>query len=79
LKDCDAGLTRCVDGVCRSTCPSHNGCPLDKPLQCPNGFCAVTIGDCAGESGCPLRTPIRCVDNTCVESIDVCDTPIRSA
>lgn len=32
LKSCDAGLTRCVDGVCRNTCPPHNGCPISKPL-----------------------------------------------
>jgi hypothetical protein len=63
-------MTRCEDGICRVNCPFFNGCPLSKPLHCPNGYCARNLGECAGESSCPLATPFRCINNKCVKEFN---------
>ena len=63
--NCPQNLVRCEDGTCRSNCLHFNGCPLDRPLYCPSGFCARELAECAGESSCPFNRPIRCRDNLC--------------
>lgn len=60
FKTCAADLTRCTDGYCRKSCDvlAFNGCPTDKPLQCPHGKCVNLISECAGSSAnCPNDKP----------------------
>lgn len=75
---CAEGFQRCEDGYCRLKCPRYDGCKLNKPLQCPNGFCGTNLGECAGESNCPVDKPFRCIEGSCVETIFDCARPLRS-
>lgn len=77
---CQGGLQACADGICRQagTCPAFDGCPLDKPLQCGNGYCASTLAECAGHSDCPSATPFRCANNMCVSDMSACPISVRS-
>jgi hypothetical protein len=75
-----SSLIRCADGICRQpgTCPAYDGCPVEKPLQCGNGFCASTLAECAGHSDCPATTPFRCANNLCVSDMTQCNMSVRS-
>ena len=76
---CSNNQTLCEDGICRSECPKYNGCPNDKPLMCPNGFCVNEISECAGMAGnCGIDTPFRCIDGTCKKEIMNCPRPKRT-
>lgn len=77
---CQSGLHACNDGICRQpgTCPSFDGCPLHKPLQCGNGYCAASVAECAGHSDCPLSTPFRCANNMCVSDMTKCKRSVRT-
>jgi len=77
---CQNGLELCTDGICRRLgyCPAYNGCPLDQPLQCGNGFCASTLAECAGHSDCPAASPFRCANNFCVSDMTQCNISVRS-
>jgi len=77
LSECREGTDRCEDGICRKNCPHFNGCSKDKPLTCPNGFCAKDESECAGESNCPSDRPFRCINNECVTDRELCTTPAR--
>lgn len=62
----DKNLNRCEDGICRHTCPAFDGCPLTKPLKCPNGYCADSYSECSGVGYCKDHaTPFRCSDGIC--------------
>jgi hypothetical protein len=78
LVQCVEGTRRCEDGICRDVCPAFQGCPLENPWHCPNGYCGKTLAHCAQDAGCPLNTPFRCADNTCVENIHNCQRAIRT-
>jgi len=77
---CQNGLQLCTDGICRipGNCPAYNGCPLNKPLQCGNGYCASNLAECAGHSDCPAVTPFRCANNLCVSDMTQCNISVRS-
>ncbi len=77
LGECTTGTARCEDGICRKDCPHFNGCGKDKPLSCPNGYCAKDESECAGESLCPSDKPFRCNTNECVTDRYLCKTAIR--
>ena len=78
VQTCSAGQARCEDGLCRDSCFAYNGCPLSRPLQCPDGYCGVNIGECSGESSCDNDKPFRCADGTCAASFLDCSRPIRT-
>jgi fibro-slime domain-containing protein len=78
---CASGLSRCLDGSCQSSAaycsgssgsyPYPNSCPADKPMQCPDGYCAQSLTLCGqlplDVLPCPLATaPFRCASGTCV-------------
>lgn len=77
---CEAGKTRCIDGLCREDCEDIKfyGCPNETPLLCPSGRCVTELQECVGESGCDSTDyPFRCIDGTCVEAISKCKTAFR--
>jgi hypothetical protein len=78
VQTCSNSTSRCEDGLCRTTCLAFNGCPLSKPLLCPDGFCAVNLGECSGESSCDNDKPFRCADGTCAANFLQCSRAIRT-
>jgi hypothetical protein len=44
----NTNMKRCEDGICRINCPEYDGCPLAKPLKCPNGACVNYFRECSG-------------------------------
>ena len=77
LPECMNNYTRCPDGLCRDSCISFQGCPIEKNYHCANGLCARNDGECAGDAVCP-NAGFRCVDNSCVKDQSVCSTPLRN-
>lgn len=75
---CAANLNRCEDGFCRHTCPEFDGCPLSKPLKCPNGLCANFYSECSGSNDCPHNTPFRCSSGVCAASFSECKRGFRT-
>eukprot|EP01017_Pseudomicrothorax_dubius_P047949 TRINITY_DN8655_c0_g2_i1.p1 TRINITY_DN8655_c0_g2~~TRINITY_DN8655_c0_g2_i1.p1 ORF type:complete len:1322 (-),score=408.20 TRINITY_DN8655_c0_g2_i1:159-4124(-) len=76
---CPAGSNRCEDGVCRVSCLHFDGCPLNRPWHCPNGYCGKSLADCAGGSGdCPQNKPFRCADGTCISAMTKCKRSART-
>lgn len=70
--ECEAGLHKCEDGLCRATCPPFNGCSLEQ-FQCTNGMCVKDKLECIGYSMCPEPSmPYRCIDGKCVSSPSSC-------
>jgi len=78
VQTCSNGSTLCEDGLCRTSCFAYDGCPLSKPLQCPDGYCGVNLGECSGESSCDNDKPFRCADGTCAASFLDCQRAIRT-
>jgi len=78
MPTCASNYRLCEDGICRKKCPDYNGCPLKRPVQCPNGYCAADIGQCAGISDCPLERPFSCYNRVCVKSFRDCAPHPRS-
>jgi len=72
-------MTRSADGYCRLNKTKEFGCPIDRPLLCPNGFCSRTTAECAGEASCPtLNRPFKCADGSCKNNITACRRPLRT-
>jgi hypothetical protein len=71
LANCSESTHRCEDGICRAQCPDFNGCPLENPIQCSNGFCVNDISKCLVNED---NGKAICVDNSAGD----CLRPIRS-
>eukprot|EP01113_Clastostelium_recurvatum_P030255 TRINITY_DN3667_c0_g1_i1.p1 TRINITY_DN3667_c0_g1~~TRINITY_DN3667_c0_g1_i1.p1 ORF type:complete len:1654 (-),score=213.25 TRINITY_DN3667_c0_g1_i1:46-5007(-) len=52
-----ANRTRCADGICRSSCPSFDGCGLDRPFHCSDGRCVKTWDRCSAQPAGPAACP----------------------
>ena len=72
LTACAAGLSRCVDGICRSKCLPHSGCPANKPLTCANNYCAANESECKLTYKCDDKTKVRCFDGSCKAKVGDC-------
>lgn len=80
---CSPGLTRCLDGTCRSSCTpvqtyltqALSACSSSL-VQCPQshqGFaCSVNLTNCPQQHVCPASTPVRCLDATCAATVNDC-------
>ncbi len=79
LKDsCANGEQLCYDGLCRTTCPKHNGCPASTPLMCSNGHCVNSIAECVGDSSClSTENSFRCPDGSCTNDMKKCPSTFR--
>ena len=70
--ECENGLNKCEDGLCRATCPAFNGCSIGQ-FQCTNGMCVKDELECIGYSMCSdSSAPYRCMDGKCVSSPSSC-------
>lgn len=69
IPNCSNNTHRCEDGICRTECPEYDGCSLNTPIQCPNGFCVKDSTKCLKNS-----QKLVCVDN----SAGNCQRPKRS-
>jgi len=67
---CDTG-SRCEDGICRTTCPEYDGCPLSLPYQCPNGNCVQNSNSCL------VNNQVQCSDHSLVNSASLCSQPLN--
>jgi len=76
--NCPLGQTLCLDGTCQITCLPINGCPIDRPYQCPNGACGLSASECAARSGCPVERPFQCTSMKCMQYPSQCETPAWS-
>ncbi len=73
---CAYGQTLCSDGTCQYACTEINGCPIDRPYQCPNGVCGLSLSECAARGGCPMSKPYQCYDMSCAENAPACLSPV---
>jgi fibro-slime domain-containing protein len=59
--------TLCADGACvaaASLCTPVSGCPLARPLRCPDGSCSNNTYCAVTPAACPTGA-VRCPDGTC--------------
>jgi len=77
---CLQGEERCGDGSCRAqtenplttNCPAYSSCPVELPVRCDNGLCAVSKTMCLNETtGCPSNWTM-CDNGVCVIEKDSC-------
>ena len=93
-QNCESGDTRCLDGTCVSTRDAENNeciqadpsgrvlpneCPFNRPVRCPDGYCAVSSLYCAPEAVDPDNHPCKdpalpvfCASGDCVRTTEHC-------
>ena len=73
--ECPMGYFKCFNGECKidyALCPKFE-CPVNFPIQCPEGFCASNIKECDKENGCPYNVQIKCKNGACVLNETSCE------
>ena len=68
---CELG-SRCEDGICRTSCPDFDGCPLSAPYQCANGECATN------SNGCLKSGKVQCSDHSVTSSASLCTRALNT-
>jgi len=72
-KRCYYDQILCIDQTCARSCLPINGCPIQRPFQCPNGACVYSYSECLGRSSCPVSRPYQCTSMECVKDPSVCE------